>query len=252
MQMFRHIPSRRALAALAKLHGYRLERRWPFLIRAKGNDLNLSFEDVLELQYARSRNFLFVSVGAFDGLENDPISRFVRSHDCRGILLEPQPDAYSRLRANYAGLPRCDLLNAAIDEVSGSRTLYYVPSGNPGLPAWTEQIASFHREHLLKHEAQAPGLSACIRAREIQTLSFAGLLDRYQLHAIDVLQIDAEGMDAQLLGWFPFDRLRPAVLHYETAHLTATEHQATRGKLRQLGYFVRESDSPTDDMAVII
>jgi FkbM family methyltransferase len=240
------------MAALAKLHGWRLEKRWPFLIRAEGKDLNLAFEDALEFQYARSREFLFVSVGAFDGLTNDPIGRFVRSHDCHGILLEPQPGAYARLCVNYGGFPQCKLLNAAIDEVSGSRTLYYVPAGNSNLPEWTEQIASFQLEHLVKHEAQAPGLAACIRTQMIRTISFDDLLDMFQLRAIDVLQIDAEGMDGQLLAWFPFERLRPAVLHYETTHLSSQEHGAVRERLEGFGYLVREADSSSDDMAVLV
>jgi FkbM family methyltransferase len=252
MPIFKRLPSKRALAAVAKLHGYRLEKRWPFLIRADGKDLNLTFEDILEFQYARSRQFLFVSVGAYDGLANDPISRFARNHDCHGILLEPQPGAYARLCANFGAFPQCKLLNAAIDEVSGSRTLYYVPAGNPNLPEWTEQIASFQCEHLLKHEAQAPGLSGRIQSQEIRTISFGDLLDTYQLRAIDVLQIDAEGMDGQLLAWFPFERLKPAVLHYETTHLARDEHLAVRKRLREFGYVVREADSPADDMAVML
>lgn len=240
------------MAALAKLHGYRLERRWPFLVSAKGKDLNLTFEDVLEFQYARSRRFLFLTVGAFDGLANDPVSRFVRSHDCHGILLEPQPAVYARLCANYQDFPRFTLLNAAIDEASGSRTLYYVPDGNASLPGWTQQIASFQLEHLLKHEADAPGLSACVQSQEIQTISFDDLLDTNRLRAIDVLQIDAEGMDGQLLKWFPFERLRPAVLHYETTHLSSAEHRAVRTRLEGFGYFVREADSPSDDMAILV
>ena len=250
--IFKRLPSKRAVAALAKLHGYRLERRWPFLIRSDAKDLNLTFDDVLEYQYARSRRFLFVSVGAYDGLLNDPVSRFVRSHDCHGILLEPQPGAYARLCANFSNFPQCTLLNAAIDEISGSRALYYVPAGNPGLPEWTEQIASFQREHVVKHETQAPGLSARIRTQEIRTLSFNELLDMFQLHAIDVLQIDAEGMDGQLLAWFPFERLKPAVLHYETTHLSDEEHRAVRKRLEGFGYLVREADAPSDDMAILL
>jgi FkbM family methyltransferase len=250
--IFKRLPSKRALAALAKLHGYRLEKRWPFLIRAEGKDLNLTFEDVLEFQYTRSRRFLFVTIGAFDGLANDPVGRFVRNHDCHGILLEPQPGAYARLCANYRGFPQCKLLNAAIDEVSGSRTLYFVPAGIPGLPDWTEQIASFQREHVVKHEAEALGLTACIQSQDILTISFNDLLDLYQLHAIDVLQIDAEGMDGQLLTWFPFERLKPGVLHYETTHLSSDELRAVRNRLKGFGYFVREADAPSDDMAVLL
>lgn len=249
---FRRLPSRRALAALAKLHGYRLERRWPFLIRAEGRDLNLAFDDLLEFQYARSRQFTFVVVGAFDGLANDPIGRFVRSHECQGILLEPQPLVYAQLRDNFRDFPQFTLLNAAIDERSASRELYYVPGGNATLPDWTRQIASFQLDHLLKHEASAPGLSACVRTQRIETISFNDLLDRFGLRAIDVLQIDAEGMDARLLQWFPFDRLRPAVLHYEIIHLSRAEHVATRTRLRGFGYRLREADSSSDEMAILV
>lgn len=250
--MFKRVPSKRALAALAKLHGYRLERRWPFLIRAERRDLNLSYEDVLEFQYARSRHFQFVSVGAYDGVANDPINRFARSHDCHGILLEPQPEVFARLSANYAQFPQCKLLNAAVDEVSGTRTIHFVPAGIPGLPEWTEQIASFQLEHVLKHETQAPGLTAYVQSRDIRTISFNELLDMFEVHAIDVLQIDAEGMDAQLLAWFPFERLRPAVLHYEVTHLSTQELADVRRRLEGFGYQVQEADAPSDDMAVLI
>jgi len=210
------------------------------------------FEDVLEFQYARSRNFVFLTIGAFDGLTNDPVGRFVRRHECRGVLLEPQPAVYARLCANYQDTSKFTLLNAAIDATSGSRTLYYVPDGASGLPPWTQQIASFELEHLLKHEAKAPGLSAQIQAQAIRTISFDDLLDTLSPDAIDVLQIDAEGMDGQLIKWFPFERVRPAVLHYEAAHLSAAEHAEVRERLRGFGYFVREADSAEDDMAILI
>jgi FkbM family methyltransferase len=248
--MFKRLPSKRALAAYVKLHGRRLERRWPFLPRAEGKELNLTFDDLLEFQYARSRDFVFVTVGAFDGLANDPLSRFVRTHDCRGVLLEPQPAVYARLRENFRDFPRCELLNAAVDAVSGSRELYYVAESDGLLANWTEQIASFQLAHVRKHEAQAPGLTAYIRSQQVQTISFGDLIDSFYLRSIDVLQIDAEGMDAQLLEWFPFERMRPSLLHYEIAHMTEEEHRGVRALLDRFGYVARESDSPSDEMAI--
>ncbi|MCW2573698.1 MAG: hypothetical protein JWO88_3756, partial [Frankiales bacterium] len=56
------VPSRRAVAAFAKLHGSRMERTWPYLKRAQGSAINLAFDDVLEFQYARSRNFRFMFI----------------------------------------------------------------------------------------------------------------------------------------------------------------------------------------------
>lgn len=248
-ELFARIPSRRALAAVAKVRGLRLERRWPFLTRATGAALNLGFDDLLELQWARSRDFVIVVVGAYDGIENDPISRFARSHHCRGILLEPQPAVYTRLCANLAAFPNLTCVNAAIDERSGSQTMYSIRPGT-GLPAWTEQIASFRREHVEKHEEQARGLAAQIMAQAIPTISFADLIEKYRLRHIDVLQIDAEGMDAQLLQWFPFEQVRPGLLHYEVAHMKGDEESAVRERLTSFGYRVFVADAPTDAMAV--
>jgi FkbM family methyltransferase len=248
--VFKRVPSKRALAAAFKLRGRRLEKRWPFFPRASGRDLNLRFDDLLELQWARSRDFVFVVVGAFDGVENDPISRFIRGRDCRGVLIEPQPSAFQRLRENFARFPRIELLNAAIDETSGSRVLYSVPA-TAGFPPWIEQIASFSPDHIRKHEPQAPGLSARMVEQPIRTLSFDTLLDELRLDHIDVLQIDAEGMDGKMLGWFPFERMRPGVVHYESTHLADDEDRAVRARLEGFGYKVFEADSPTDAMAVI-
>ncbi len=244
-------PSRRALAALPKLCGWRVQRCWPWLRRAHGRDLNLGFDDLLELQFARRHELVVLVVGAFDGVTNDPTSEFIARHDCRAIFVEPQPAAFARLQERLGGRRNVTLLNVAIDQSCGTRTIYRVPPGAAGLPLWTEQLASFDKLHLLKHEDRAPGLSQHIIAEEVATLTFDELLTRCDLKSLDVLQIDAEGFDAQLLGWFPFERLKPALLHYEIAHMQAGDHAGLRARLRALGYCVMTSDSPTDDMALL-
>lgn len=246
------LPSRRALAALAKLHGRRLERRWPFLKKADAAHLNLGFEDLLEFQYARRRSFLVLVIGAYDGVENDPVSKFILPRACAGIFVEPQPGAFARLRNNFRSHGRFHLVNAAVDRSTGARELFYVPAGSDGLPAWTEQLASFRREHIEKHEEKVPGLAGHIESMTVQTISFQDLLDRFKVQAIDVLQIDAEGMDALLLSWFPFDRLKPAVVHYEIAHMSADDLHSTRSRLRAEGYRLCAAESPTDEMAILL
>ena len=86
----------------------------------------------------------------------------------------------------------------------------------------------------------APGVAKHLSVRTVATISFKDLLDRYGVKWLDVLQIDAEGMDAQLLAWFPFERVKPALLHYETAHMTEEEHQLVCKRLQQLGYIIRK------------
>lgn len=244
-------PSRRALATIAKLCGWQATRRWPFVRRADEKDLNLEFDDLLELQYARSRNFVALVVGAFDGVENDPTSEFIRRRRCAAILVEPQSGPFERLRENMHGHNNIVLINAAIDHISGFRDFHCVPAGTDELPPWTEQLASFRREHILDHEDRAPGLSEHLIMCKVPTVSFDDLLDRLHIKSLDVLQIDAEGMDAQLLTWFPFERIKPGLLHYETVHMSAEERIAIRNRLRDLGYIVHRSGS-MDNMAILL
>jgi FkbM family methyltransferase len=246
------LPSRRALAALAKLHGRRLERRWPFLKAADPAHLNLGFDDLLEFQYARRRSFLVLVVGAYDGVENDPLSKFISHRNCAAIFVEPQPGAFARLRDNFRSHTGYHFVNAAVDRLTGAREFFYVPSGIGGLPPWTEQLASFRREHIEKHEDKAPGLAGHIETMMVQTISFRDLLDRFNVKAVDVLQIDAEGMDALLLSWFPFDGLKPAIVHYEIAHMSADDLQSTRSRLKAHGYRLCTTESPMDEMAILI
>lgn len=140
----------------------------------------------------------------------------------------------------------------AVDEKYGSRKMYYISGNIKGLPDWTEQLASFKKDHLLKHEEKAPGLSKYIKHQIIRTISFNGLIDQFKLDRIDVLQINAEGMDVQLLSWFPFERIKPSVLHYEVAHMTTEEHEKVGSRLKKYGYTVRKADSQLDDMAVLL
>jgi len=245
------VPSRRAVAAIAKLCGRQLRRRWPFLPRADEENLNLEYEDLLELQYARSRHPVALVVGAFDGAR-DPTIEFIRKHQCGAILVEPQARPFKRLCELMRLQSNIFLLNAAIDEVSGFRDMYCVTPRADELPPWTEELASFRREHILSHEDRAPGVSKAFLTCKVPTMSFECLLDRYDVKSLDVLQIDAEGMDAQLLAWFPFDRIRPALLRYETVHMSAEEQRVVRNRLKEIGYIIRNSGSPpTDDVAIL-
>jgi FkbM family methyltransferase len=232
--------------------GLKLQRRWPFLSEADPLHLNLGFDDVLEFQYARSTVFRVLVVGAYDGVANDPLGKFVLSRSCSGIFVEPQAGVFERLRKNLGEAPQFHFVNAAVDQSSGTREFFHVRGGVAGLPAWTEQLASFNREHIAKHEDKAPGLSQHIASTMVRTLSFLDLLAQFQLSSMDVLQIDAEGADALLLGWFPFDSVKPGVVHYEIAHMSPGELDGTRARLKNHGYRLYPTESPMDEMAILL
>ena len=122
--------------------------------------------------------------------------------------------------ADISAHPRFHLVNAAVDQLTGTREFFHVRSGIAGFPQWTEQLASFRKEHIAKHEKNVPGLSSQITSTTVKTISFQDLLDQFQVRSINVLQIDAEGVDALLLSGFFIDRVKPGVVHYEIEHMS--------------------------------
>ena len=189
----------------------------------------------------------FVQVGAFDGVANDPLRRFIAKGGWRGVMLEPQPDVVRRLRELYRDDDDVVILAAAVDRERGQRSLYTVDA--EGLPAWVAQIASFDRAHLEKHAVLVPDIATRIRELTVDSITFDDVLDRLPPGRLDILQIDAEGADGYLLGLFPFARVRPAIVHWEIKNMTRADQEATLEKLCGLGYLI--SRSGTQDMLAV-
>src|SRR4051812_7423126 len=76
-----------------------------------------SFHSLLE-DYS-GRGFYFIQVGANDGITDDDIRVHVVGQQWRGILIEPLPDVFEQLRANYSGFDRLQFANLAITSATG-------------------------------------------------------------------------------------------------------------------------------------
>jgi hypothetical protein len=100
------------------------------------------------------------------------------------------------------------------------------------------QLASFDRDHLIKHcrEAPFPDPESRLTATEVETLTFDTLLSRYGLEHVDVLQVDTEGYDLQILRQFDIPRRLPAIVQYEHKHLSRPDREAAAEILVGSGY----------------
>jgi len=210
----------------------------------------LEFRDVVcRLMHDLGRTSLsFVQVGAFDGVSCDPIREFVVRHDWRGVLLEPQPEAFAELVRNYGDRAGLIFRNAAVAESAGHLTLHTVDA--EGLPAWCGGLASFSRDSIEKHEPLVPGLSRRIVSRQVPTVTFDEVLDALGAPELHVLQIDTEGFDAEVVGMFPFRRMRPAVVHFERKHLSPTALDRCLSRLSGFGY--RFAYDGGEDMTAVL
>jgi FkbM family methyltransferase len=167
----------------------------------------------------------FIQVGAFDGVSNAPIHDIVREFGIRGLIVEPQEDAFEMLRRNYADYPQVLLVNAAVSAVEETRDFFTVKDS-------PEQVASFDRNHLLKSKVPAERI-VCTKIR-CRTLD--GLRSEHGFPKFDLVQIDAEGYDYEIIKTIDFGAARPSLIRFEHIHLSERDCTECVRMLAQHGY----------------
>jgi FkbM family methyltransferase len=195
-------------------------------------------ERVLEALDAVTREIVFVQVGSNDGEHDDPLRRFILAGKWRGVLIEPVPYLFERLRNAYRGRTGITPVNAAIGLEDGTAQFFAIApaQSDEEVPEWYDQIGSFSREHILKHADYIPRLEERIVAMEVPTLSFETLFAHHRIDRIDVLHIDAEGYDFELIKALDVARRRPRLLMFEYKHLSDEDLVAARRLLDDAGY----------------
>ena len=200
----------------------------------------------------------FVQVGGFDGVSFDPLRRHIADKNLSGLIIEPVPDYFEKLKSLYAGSSNVIPVNCAIAEENGERTIWRFNSKaieRGLLPPHFAGIISFVMEDLLK-ETGVIGLSSPdqetmevlrsqLRPVPVQCRKMDTLLSDYGVGRVDILQIDTEGYDYIILKLFDFSKYRPAIVHYEHQHLSAADSVAAEELLRSYGYRLRRNTYDT-------
>lgn len=217
------------------------------------NILQLDFDHVLSkyltLQKGEKSVFSFLQIGAFDGVVSDPLYKYLQKFDWHGLMLEPQREPYHRLKKTYEQRSSITIKNVAISNVSGKAILYTLDGAD--LPPWTKGMASFRKNNILKHQYMFPDIEDYIRETEVDSITFEELLfHEYNFTNLDLLQVDVEGFDAEILNIFPFTRLKPHIIHFESKHVPKPVLEKLLYKLISLGYTVG-ADRQEDMMAVL-
>ena len=170
------------------------------------------------------RDFFFVQIGAYDGKESDPIQQFVRQRGWKGLLVEPQPDAFERLKQNYADCPGLLFENTAIAEHQGRLPFYRLkPEYAPLFHSDPGMLSSLDPSHILKHLSKSVEADEALLVTDIACIPFSSLLAKHRIQRIDFLQIDAEGYDYEILKQIDFESLKPRIIRFEHAHIQASD-----------------------------
>lgn len=240
----------RVKSGLAAL-GYHVQgtRYCPRQLLDPGLLRRLEFDDIVCRRIVEvGPEFSFIQVGAFDGTTKDPLRKYIQACGWRGILIEPQPRPADELGKLYGGNDRLVILQAALDEKRGTRTLFTVESDS--VPAWVRGMASFQRDNIVKNSYLIPGLEALIKEITVNCITFDDVMQKLPTSRLDLLQIDAEGADGYILSLFPFDRVKPAIVHWESKHLSTPQREEYLDRLVPFGY--RFAQSGDEDMLAVL
>ena len=236
--------------SFAKL-GYRLQgtKYCPRQLLEPANLRVIEFDDVVCRQmFELGQNLSFIQVGAYDGKTRDPLRKYIDRCGWTGVLVEPQPMAATLLRNLYSNNNKIIVVEAALDGESRSRKIFTVDSQIG--PDWAGGLASFQRETIVKHSGLISGLQTMIKENIVECITFEKVFDLLSDQRLDLLQIDTEGADCYIVSLFPFDRLTPAIVHWEVKHLTKGDREDCLERLAHYGY--RFASSGDEDMIAVL
>jgi len=194
------------LKKIAEKLGYRISRI--------NNTEYFRFENLLYFRMTQVEYLDLVQIGACDGVSFDPVYDFVcqNSERIRGVVIEPLPDLFEKLRDNYRAFPKILPVNAAVHNSEREATIYRAdPSRLGELPEFAVGIASFDKDH-----HQRSGIPPeFIIPETVSCRTFREIVEESELTKVDYLQIDTEGYDAEILLGLDFGWMTPAIIRFE-------------------------------------
>jgi FkbM family methyltransferase len=244
-------------------------QRGRFRLSANNNPLFIGFYKYLytpkkgslseflnEYSLSKKDSLCVIQIGANDGITHDPIHKFIKRDNWKGVLLEPQSYVYTQyLSKIYKNNKDIHTLNAAISPQNGTQKLYKIGFCDM---RWATGLASFQKEHLenafsnglvkeqcQKYNIEIPSPAEQITTEEIMTISPESLLSKYKISKIDLLQIDAEGYDYEVIRIFNIEKFKPKLVIFENTHLSEKDMMACCEHFRKNKYSLKKFGANT-------
>ena len=200
-------------------------------------------------EYSQSKkgDFDVIQIGANDGITHDPIHKFIKRDQWKGVLLEPQSLVFTQyLSKIYKRDKGIHTLCAAISAEDSSRKIYKIGFSDM---RWATGLASFNKENVekafssglvekqcKKYNIDLPDPGEYIVSEEIITIKPETLMNQYNISKIDLLQIDVEGFDYEVIRLFDIERFKPKVIIFENSHLSAQDMNSCINLLKKNKY----------------
>lgn len=228
--------------AVEKIFGCRVDSGWPQCLRkCPESILEVTVELLCEHLILNGVQPVFVQIGGFDGISNDPICRIAKKYALAGVVVEPQRKYYRALLKNYHDFQNVKCVNVAIGNVPGKQKLYSISAEALEKFPMSQQIASLSLGTIQKHQRYWPDIMNFVETHLVDVITFQDLIERAEMTSFDLLQIDAEGLDFEILTNVDLDSYRPAIISFEHKHLSRREINILGDRLVSKGYHLSVS-----------
>lgn len=208
-----------------------------------------TWTEVLHGLAAGRRDLRFVQVGANDSGYGDPLRYHILHNHWRGLLIEPLPHIFARLKTRYPDIDGLQFANVAIDTESGERPFYHLRrSDEPGLPLWYDMLGSFIKQNVLDHQQYLADIPERIVETPVRCMTFDQVCAEHDVAQFDLLHIDAEGYDYEVLRTVDLTRYGVSAVLFEQKHLSASDYDASLAQLHAAG-FLTHTDA-VDTLAI--
>ena len=207
-------------------------------MRRRRRERRLAANRILDAFATAFPRAFFIEIGASDGVDHAILRPYIETQAWRGILVEPVPHLFERLRRNYEH--RADALvfeNAAVAEHDGTASFYQLAWEEAGRTRVLDVFGSLSAEAVERSGSIfVPDEHRRVIRSEVPCTTFASLCRRHGVESIDLLMVDTEGHDLAVLEQVDFERYRPALVAYEHLFLSPAERERCRARLEKLGY----------------
>jgi len=190
----------------------------------------------------------FVVIGAMDGISFDEFHGYVAMYGWSGVLVEPIPEQFRRLKENFARLG-CSSANryenSAIAEHDGTIMMLTIDQQSIDRgqvhPCFGGMSAIYPPRNGLGAAGDAETVARYGKLQEVACITLATLLSRHEVQHIDVLSIDAEGWDFKIIRQLDFRVWRPKLIRCEFINLSDDEKATLIALFSQNDYVIRIS-----------
>ncbi|HPN36293.1 MAG TPA: FkbM family methyltransferase [bacterium] len=195
-------------------------------------------EEILESYSHFKNDVFFIQIGSNDGVEADPINKYINQYNWQGLLVEPVTYLFERLKRNYSSKQHNLIFeNSAISNNDGEASFYRLKVENdPNLPRWYHTIGSFNKEIILKHKKNISNFDDLLIEEKIKTISLDTLLLKHNIENVDLIEIDTEGYDFEIIKLINFNKLKIDIIIFEHIHLTTSDYKKSIKLIKRNGF----------------